>query len=253
MEEQKLFLLGGHDLEMYTIAEMLKENHLLYKDNSLQWHNACLSQYKKEIQLYGNHPSLLIFGIELQEDMPLPCNYIRIDHHNTYTSLPSALEQVAELLHLPLNRYQSLVAANDKGYIAGMLAIKATSEEIEQIRYEDRRAQGVTEVDEELAEKAIQENKEQIGDIIIIRSFSSRFSPICDRLYPCEKLLIYTNQELMYYGTNVCSLKNLFETEIKKGSIFYGGGDSGYLGTKTGAFTSRELEIMINQITQFCL
>ena len=40
MRYQSLFLLGGHDLEMNAIIQLLEEHHLIYKDRSLQWNNA---------------------------------------------------------------------------------------------------------------------------------------------------------------------------------------------------------------------
>ena len=41
--EQKLFLLGGHDLEMLAIRSLLEKNHIPYKDHALSWHNAYLT------------------------------------------------------------------------------------------------------------------------------------------------------------------------------------------------------------------
>ena len=248
MEVQGVFLLGGHDLEMNTIAKLLEERHLIYKDRSLQWHDAYLSQYKQDILSFIGKPQYQMYGIELQEDISLPNNYTRIDHHNRYAGLPSALEQVALLLNCSLNRYQKLVAANDKGYIPGMKSIGATPEEIQQIRLEDRKAQGVTEEDEILAEKAIENNKEILADLVIVRAYTSRFSPICDRLYPYERLLIYTDQELMYYGKDSSLLVDRFVDRFSAGHMFCGGGKDGYLGTKRGAYLQEELQQIINQI-----
>lgn len=251
MEYQNLFLLGGHDLEMNTIAELLKERHLAYKDRTLQWHNACLSQYTSDISAFKDNPSYKIYGIELQEDITLPSNYIRIDHHNQYTHLPSALEQIAELLHHPLNRWQQLVAINDKAYIPGLQIAGVSQEEIAYIRLEDRKAQGVSVEDELLAEKAIQENKEETADLIIIRALTSRFSPICDRLYPFNRLLIYTDKELVYYGKGIISLQQKFRKALSAGKMFCGGGNEGYLGSKQGAYSSIEITMIINQIKQY--
>lgn len=246
--KETIFLLGGQDLEMQVIIGILKKQSLSYRDRLLNWSNAYLSQYTEELEQYGNNSSYLIYGIELQEDVSPPSNYIRIDHHNDYIHQPSALEQIAAILHLPLTRYQQLIAANDKAYIPGMKAMGATLEEIALIRKEDRRAQGVTEGDELLAQKAITENKEIIGDLTIIHARTSRFSPICDRLYPYKRLLIYTDDELMYYGEGVKALTLLFSSDIANGDIFYGGGESGYLGTKKGLYTAQEIETLINKI-----
>lgn len=251
MNKQLIFLLGGHDLEMNVIANILKEQCVCYRDHSLEWHNAKLSQYKEDLHRYGNNPAYHIYGIELQEDCLLPDNYTRIDHHNDYVDCPSALEQVAAVLGLSLTRYQQLVAANDKGYIPGMKEIGATPEEIICIRLEDRKAQGVSDEDELLAEKAIEENLEQIGSLIIIRGLGSHFSSICDRLYPYERLLIYTKNELVYYGKGSGQLKKMFDLEIARGQIYYGGGDNGYLGTVQDTFSEIEIQEIIVRIKQY--
>lgn len=251
MKPKSLFLLGGHDLEMNVITGLLEERHLIYKDRSLQWHNAYLGQYEEDIQAFKNNPLYKIYGIELQEDITPPDNYVRIDHHNMYAGSPCALEQVAELLHQPLNRYQRLVAANDKAYIPGLKAAGATPEEISQIRLEDRKAQGVTEEDELLAEKAIRENKKESADLIIIRAYSSHFSPICDRLYPYRHLVIYTDKELVYYGKGIALLKEKFNNDLSACRMFSGGGNNGYLGTKQGAYSHIELQTIINLIKQY--
>lgn len=77
------------------------------------------------------------------------------------------MEQVASILDHPLNRYQTLVAANDKAYIPGMLEIGASHEEINLIRQEDRKAQGVIEDDEKLAQEAITNGTEKIGSLYV--------------------------------------------------------------------------------------
>lgn len=211
MRYQSLFLLGGHDLEMNAIIQLLEEHHLIYKDRSLQWNNAYLSQYEQDLSLFKDNSSYKIYGIELQEDIVPPSNYVRIDHHNQYTKLPSALEQIAELLHHPLNRWQQLIAINDKAYIPGLQQAGASQEEILRIRFEDRKAQGVSINDELLAEKAIRENKEETENLIVVRAYSDRFSPICDRLYPFKQLLIYTDKELVYYGKGIPLLQKIFK------------------------------------------
>lgn len=139
MENEMIFLLGGHDLEMLTILDILKNRGIAYRDKMLQWDNAFLSQYRQELQTYAYKPSWRVYGIELQEDMAAPDNYIRIDHHNDYAKKESSLQQVAAILNYPLNRYQQLVAANDRGYIPEMYRAGATDLETIQIRLADRK------------------------------------------------------------------------------------------------------------------
>jgi len=146
---QYRFLLGGYDLEMVTIRQLLEEHNYIFHDNHLAW-GACLSAYK---DILNNEEHFV--GIELIEDIELPANYTGIDHHNENNDRPSAIEQVAELLGIELSRYQQLVAANDRGYITAMKAAGASNQDIEEIRRKDRAAQGVTEMDELLAEYQI--------------------------------------------------------------------------------------------------
>ena len=245
-DRNRYFLLGGHDLEMLTIRDLLNKKGLPYSDHHLRWDNAQLSQYAETIEKLS--PEQTIYGIELQEDIQPPVNYHKIDHHNQYSHLPSALEQVAQILQMPISRKMQLIAANDKAYIPGLTAIGATQEEIEEIRKADRHAQGVTEVDEQLAEKAISENIRQKGKLTIIKALSPRFSPICDRLYPYKKLLIYTDNEWIYYGIGTDGILKLFQQEQREGKLFYGGGPDGYIGIKERTCTVEEIEKMITII-----
>lgn len=248
-----LFLLGGCDLEMQTIRDVLQFHVCAYADHHLQWNNARLSSYRKDIEEYlsgkdcGN-----IYGIELEKDMDAGSNYIAIDHHNMQSHAPSALEQVLSLLGVPMTRKYQLIAANDKSYIPGMLAMGATDEEVKNIREADRKAQGVTESEEYLAEKAISENLTRRGNLIVVRALCSRFSPICDRLYPYESLLVYTSDEWMFYGKGADKVVELFKEDFHNGKIFYGGGPQGYVGGKKGAYTEEEInEIVKNSEYEF--
>lgn len=247
--QKMLFLLGGHDLEMCVVKDMLLEAGIVCFDASLQWNNAYVSAYRKELEQYGTGDSeWTIYGVELQEDISLPYNYKAIDHHNLKTDLPSALEQVAGLLGAPMNRRMRLIAANDKGYIPGMQALQASDAEIAEIRRADRACQGVTEEDELLAEKAIKENMQMEGDLIIVQALSRKFSPVCDRLFPYDRLLVYTDEEWVYYGKQAGRLRGFFHAEILGGRLFYGGGTDGYIGSKARAYTGMEIRQHIEKI-----
>lgn len=185
-DKKHLFLLGGHDLEMQTIVQILTDRNVIFKDRYLQWDNALLSQYEEEIQQYGNKEPFIIYGVELKEDITPPTNYIRIDHHNEYATYPSALEQVASILDHPLNRYQTLVAANDKAYIPGMLEIGASHEEINLIRQEDRKAQGVIEDDEKLAQEAITNGTEKLLVYMLCSLQRTNFHPYVTDYIPMK-------------------------------------------------------------------
>ena len=240
------FLLGGHDLEMLTVRDLLVREGIPFSDLHLRWDNAFLSSYA---QVLGELPSdCMVYGIELQEDIVLPANYRRIDHHNQCSHLPSVLEQVVGLLQIPMDRHMQLVAANDRAYIPGLVAMGATKEEIDEIRLADRRAQGVTEEEERLAEKAIAENLSHTGRVITVKALCPRFSPICDRLYPYTALLVYTGNEWMYYGEGAKSVREMFAAELHQGKLFYGGDDNGYIGIKQECCSAAEITEMIERI-----
>lgn len=247
MKKDKLFfLLGGADLEMQTIREILLENGISFADHQLQWNNAVLSSYRKELEQLGD--SRMIYGVELQEDILPPANYLAIDHHNQLSSMPSALEQVTDLLHIPMNRYIQLVAINDKAYIPGMMSLGATAEEIESIRLADRKAQGVTDEEERLAQKAIAENKEDVNGLLVVRTYNTKFSPICDRLFPYRELLVYTDHEWVYYGEGAEQVRMMFSEEYASGNLYYGGGEHGYVGVKKNTYSSSGIYDMVCKI-----
>lgn len=242
----KTFLLGGYDLEMLTIKQMLEGmDDCVVIDKQLRWDNARLSAYQDELRHYTYNN---IYGIELQEDITPPDNYHRIDHHNDWDSKKSALEQVAEVLEVTLNRQQQLIAANDKGYIPAMQELSATEEEIASIRKEDRKAQGVTEVEEQLAEETIKNHLQWCGSLAIVKSQASRFSPICDRLFPYKRLLIYTDHEWVFYGEGKTALISLLNNDIRSGKIYHGGGNQGYIGCKKGAYSTLEIHELVEKM-----
>jgi len=95
-----LFFLGGYDLEMITIKDILELNNLKYIDKNLSW-GTKLSNYKDELEKYQDYT---IYGVELEQDITPPKNYIQIDHHNQNFNKPSSIEQVAKILGIELNR-----------------------------------------------------------------------------------------------------------------------------------------------------
>ena len=233
---------------MLTIKQMLEsQDGCVVVDKHLRWDNAKLSAYQEELGIYSTYD---IYGIELQEDIPAPINYHRIDHHNDYHQRPATILQVAEILGITPNRHQLLVAANDAGYIPAMQAMNASEEEIAGIRKQDRAAQGVTKEEELLAEQSVNNNLSRYGNLLVVKSLTSRFSPICDRLFPYQQLIIYTDAEWMFYGDGKAELVSVFAEDIKKKKVFHGGGENGYIGAVNNAFTQREIAQIIEIIKQ---
>lgn len=245
---KRIFLLGGNDLEMTTIKNLLVNAGEQFETHDLRWDNAKLSSYEKTLEEYGNSPDYQIYGIELNEDIPHPDNYVRIDHHNDFANKPSSLEQVATLLGLEMDRHMQLVAANDSRYIPGMIKLGASQEEIDDIRRADRAAQGVSEGDESLAEESLKSCKGNSYDLYVVKSLTSKFSTICDRKYPYRRLLIYNDDVVEFYGEGVNDLTALFKSELDAKKMYHGGGDSGYLGTVAGAYSKEEIAGVVDKI-----
>lgn len=239
-----IYLLGGHDLEMKEIRAILENRGCKFVDRNLQW-GAKLSDYQ---DLFND--SDLFIGIELADDVTHPFKYEVIDHHNENSDKPSSIEQLAMKLGLVLDHRQQLIAANDSGFIPAMDAMGASKEEMVAIRWQDRHAQGVTEIDEHLAQESIQNHLSITGLVTVVRSLSGRFSAIVDRLYPCPRILVYTDRELTYYGIGAGNLQHRFPDLIKGKKVYFGGGPNGFFGVKPELLTNEELEIIRDAIME---
>lgn len=231
------FLIGGYDLEMVTITNILREYapEIKMYDNELRW-GAKLSSYASVF-----NDNCIFIAIELEKDIQPPPGYIEINHHNEESNAPSSLEQVLQFLkdqfaiEIPYKRNFQLIVANDTAHIAGMKNIGASPEEIAHIRSLDRKAQGITKKDEKLGRKSVKKNKKVKQKITIIKSLTPRFATITDRLYPCDRILIYTADELNYYGEGAKLLAESFDELVKENKAYYGGMGEGYFGlTKDG-------------------
>ncbi|MCK4258647.1 MAG: hypothetical protein KAX49_06700 [Halanaerobiales bacterium] len=246
--ENYIFILGGKDLEMIEISKILKAHNQKFLDNNLFW-GAKLSDYEEQLKNLCEFQ--IVVGIELFKDISIQQKYIEIDHHNDNAYKPASIEQVAELLGLKLTRYQQLVAKNDTGYIRAMVEFGATQEEIEKIRRADRKCQGVTEKDEKLAEKSIQDHLYIENGVTIVKSLVDKFSSICDRLYPNEKLIVYTDDELNYYGKAAQKLGELYQRKHGEAKVYFGGGENGYFGFSQGSINLLEINTIIREVIEY--
>ncbi len=158
------FFLGGYDLEMVAIKDLLSQHSRApVHDRQLAW-GAKASAYRDEIdrELASGRTAVLV---ELEDDLPESYPRSRllfVDHHNERAGrdVPTSLEQVFQLLALPRRlwtRERALVAANDRGHVGAMLALEppATGEELWNIRLADRAAQGISPAEESAAAAAI--------------------------------------------------------------------------------------------------
>ncbi len=231
---------------MLTILRLLQErDDCIVIDKHLDWNTAVLSAYADEIEYYRNDN---IYGIELKADIPVPHLYHSIDHHGSFENNQSSLEQVATVLGVKLNRFQELVAANDKGYIPAMKALGASEKEIKDIREKDRAAQGITPEDERLAEHSIKNHLYHRGDLLVVKSETPHFSAICDRLYPYNSLLVYNDSKWTIYGAAKERAMKFAENGIKDGKVYYGGGSNGFVGSVDKVYSSDKIMRFVKKI-----
>ncbi len=206
------FFLGGHDLEMVTIRELIAQHSAaIIHDKRLNW-GAKTSDYEQEINdtlKIGATPVL----IELKEDLDLPQDKICIiDHHGPLAghAQPTCLEQIFTLLNLSKNlwtRHLQLVAANDRGHISAMQEIGASQEEIQLIRRQDRQAQGITETEEQAAVAALDKMDYLLdGRLIVAHLPHSKTAALVDRLQTGlsddsgKNILVFSPNEVNFFG-----------------------------------------------------
>jgi hypothetical protein len=215
-ESKSVFFLGGHDLEMATIRDLLdRAAPGRVHDCGLAW-GARASAYRDEIAdalTRGDTPVL----VELEDDLGLSTEeragrVVVIDHHNDRAGAdrPTSLEQV--FAHLGLRqeewtRHFALVSANDKGHIHALKAMGATTEEIVETRAADRAAQGVTPEQEAAVRDAIAHAERRCkGWLTIVRTPHDRSSPVTDLLDPAlggpgyEALLVLGPEQVQFFG-----------------------------------------------------
>lgn len=199
---------GGYDGEMVEILNVCREVGVESIDKHLGW-GASASAYSDEIAKAiseGKTPVL----VELALDTEIPNCAIIVDHHNENAGRPASLLQVLDLIGLEPTRRQQLIAANDCGYIPAMLAMGATAEEVAEIRYSDRAAQGITPEQEVEAERAIAA-AEVVNGVTIIKMAHSKTATVCDRLFNPKKeqrlLILSGDGESNFFGNGeLCKL-----------------------------------------------
>lgn len=211
--DQLMFFLGGHDLEMVTIRQLLEQEApgRCY-DHGLSW-GARTSAYASELRATLDR-GLTAVLVELEDDLHLDSpQIIRVDHHGERAGreAPTSLHQVFALLELPPTRWSrwfELVAANDRGYLPALLAAGATSDEMAAVRAADRVAQGITATQEAAAEAAVQQREIWAdGRLTLVQLQHSRTATITDRLQPelggpgYANLLVFSPEEVNFYGS----------------------------------------------------
>ena len=212
--DELAFFLGGYDLEMVAIRDLLeREAPGRYHDRHLAW-GAKASVYAAEIatELAAGRTIVLV---ELELDQTLPeARHVVVDHHGPRSGRdrPTSLEQVFALLRLPAarwTRWLRLVAANDRGHIAAMRALDppATREELDQTRRRDRAAQGVTDEQEQAAPAAVAAVRVVAeGRLTVVDWPFDRTSPVADRMETAlggpgyRNLLVGGVEQVAFFG-----------------------------------------------------
>lgn len=255
--------LGGHDLEMVTIRELVaRHTPCVIHDRLLRW-GAKASDYRAEIAQAlqdGATPVL----IELKLDLPLPPDKIRIiDHHGPQAGhdKPTSLEQVFALLNFPgtlWDRHLQLVAANDRGYIPAMLELGASRAEIESIRQQDRHAQGITAAEEQAAAAAVQQLDYFLdGRLIVAHLPHNKTAALVDRLQlgqldqsdtGCGNILVFSPREVNFFGNG----KAVYALAAAFPGGWYGGDlpIKGFWGLASGDYSEPGLVAMLEKTLQ---
>ncbi len=185
-QDQLYFFLGGEDLEMQVIRDHLQRLKYGFVTHFLSW-GAKVSDYKDEIERVMSRGLKPVF-VELDMDMEFPHGkFVDVNHHGERFSEKASLLQVLDLIEMEPTRYDLLVAANDSGYIPAMQKMGASRREIDEIRRQDRKAQGVTESMEMEAARAVDDRFVK-GDVTIVSlKFTNKCSPVTDRLFSSWK------------------------------------------------------------------
>lgn len=253
---ERIFLLGGKDLEMETIKSLLNERSESYKDNNLAW-GAKWSDYDPFLESDEPGQYGTIYGIELSGGLSASVpREIRekcrlIDHHNENSSRKASILQVCEILGVNPTRTHELVAANDSRFIQGMMDIGATDDEIAKIRKMDRRLSGCSEKDEENAFCVCSiYSKKDGGTLVTSRLKSSKFAPFIDTHWkPKRTYLVYDGSssgdmsEVQLSGDNSMEALDLFKSYCP--DAWYGGGNDGFIG---GYINKVKLKSLFNDI-----
>lgn len=184
------FFLGGEDLEMSTIKTLLDSQKMPYLQTATGW-GAKATEFEEEIKTKIAEGYIPV-KIELTGNIEDAESLIDVDHHNEQSSSPASILQVCELLGIQPDRKVQLIAANDVGFSHGMLKFGATREEISGIRWEDRRAQGISELEEQTAREAYLdmqiEQFEKIKLGIVDNIPYTKFAPVSDQVFTSGKV-----------------------------------------------------------------
>ena len=231
MNKNIFFIIPANDGESVEIRKILRANRIDHVVTRQPWGATWAGlepAVVTEIESFlSTNPSAVVYGVELGG--PARWNGLNIDHHiyrdDNRTNEQSSIEQVAALLGVELTRHQTLVSANDKGWIPALMAMGASANEIKIVRAQDRLSQGVT-PDQEAQAVADIEAAEVRGSKWLVRCPMGSTSAITDRLFGRYTELLTVdglNGKWIYFGPRHMSFYAL--TEGKTDKARWAGGD----------------------------
>ncbi len=182
-----------------------------------------------------------VIGVELSGTPSW--NALTIDHHaqgDREIVHESSLEQVACMLGEKLNRYQELVAINDRAYITGMVKNGASQGEITAIRQADRCAQGVSPDQEAQAIRDLDE-AQWLGRKVLVNCESNAIGAYTDRLFgQYDECLLVMTDKCVYFGARAKEVHEKFKVK-----------SSDWLGNQYAGFVSPSEETQAGLINYF--
>ncbi len=155
---QSSLLTPHNDGESVVIIEIARRLGLDVRVSEQPW-GATLDKEPAESFINAKENVIIaeIPGIKKEADLAQHHTLFIIDHHKyddlDRTNPKSSLEQFAKLFGHTLNRWESGVALNDRGYIPALEANGYTQQEIEKLRRFDLTAQGYRESDFQALQK----------------------------------------------------------------------------------------------------
>ena len=206
MKANRIWIVPRNDLEATEALRLLErygETAVVSRQAwGASWENIEADAVDRVEELLRQNPGAEVIGIEFAGAPRWGGR--NIDHHKfadgDRSNELSSIEQVAQILGHELNRYEKLVAENDKGWIPALLAAGASQGEVDTIRMADRCAQGVTPDQEAQAVRDIA-TAEWKGRKVFIRCPRGASSALTDRLYgQYDEALTAAPDKWIYYG-----------------------------------------------------
>ena len=223
-----LWVLGGEDLEMRAIKHILQLHGQHWHQKETKWGNHFYTPTDLGLSMWEEHSHdggrrSTVAGYEqviFIECVPVAGEWHTtrthiIDHHGDRSTQAASITQVVKQLSDMgftfsdrTRRYCELVALNDAGHIPAMEWMGATPKEIAWIRKLDRKAQGISPLQEAQAREAI-EKRSTNGRLTVVKLEHSKTASITDRLFGIydQLLIVSKDGESNFFGDGALCAK----------------------------------------------